>query len=281
MPSIILNTTWSDVSVPVFNKQFGQQPESGTNVAASATVYYQLNYLDRWTFIREVMGTPQALDYSNPNQLIYRLALQYPDNLALYASQFDITPIASPSALALDGYCALASQPETVYSYCWVGITYSSLTYDPTTLYTVEVKTGAQEVTAPNYTYHFVSDGSDIDQTVGVLVPNQEITITQMRVPYFDSSQYISYQSTVNATQFLGYAAGTVLFNPMTSTYSSSIAAGSPVYQVTFSFTWRYVPWNWFLKSDGTWDLVQDDGGNPVFQSSEYNNLIGCPPGGC
>lgn len=268
MPNIF-QTTWADIDVPVYDKRFGANSGSGTNSSASETVYYLVDYTNRWRFIRAAMGTPQALDYANPSSLLYRMPLQLPDNLALFAQKFDWTAIGSPT-----GVCASVFSPETAYKYAWVGLQYSSLTYNPVTLYSVENRTGSQEITAPNYYYSFVSDGLKIDQAVGVNVPNQEFAITFHRVPYFDGSTFVSYQGTVNATTFLGYAAGTVLFNPTVSHYDAGIGVGTPIYEVTLSFTWRSIPWNYFLRPGGSWAAVQDPASNPPFASSEFNNLI-------
>jgi hypothetical protein len=261
-------TTWADVTVPVYDKRWADNSESGTTTTASATVYYQVAWQNRWLFVQQVMGTPQASDYSNPVSLVRRLPLQYADNTYLYATSFSMTPIASPS-----GTTAQVYQPETAYLLCWVGITYSTLTYSPTTMYTVETSSGSERVTMPDSCYSFESDGLVINQDVGISIANQVKQITFYNVPYFDDSQFISYQDTVNATTFLGYPAGYLLFQPLTSRFSYGIG-GANTYEVVMSLAWRSQPWNYCQRPNGVWEAVKDPSGNPPYGTSEFSNLI-------
>ena len=196
------------------------------------------------------------------------MPLQYADNTALYASTFGITPVGSPSYKTAAVY-----QPETAYTLAWVGITYSTLSYDPKTMYTIETRTGSERVTMPDSCYSFVGSGVTIKQDVGISISNQVKQITFYNVPYFDDSQFIAYQDTVNSTTFQGYSAGTLLFQPLTSRFSFGVGV-SPVYEVVMSFAWRSQPWNYCQQANGVWAAVQDGSGNPPYASSEFNNLL-------
>jgi hypothetical protein len=201
---------------------------------------------------------------------VYRTPLQYTDNTALFAASFNINPILSPS-----GSASAPSAVEVAYRYAQVDLTYSTPSYNMSgtdAFVTIEGEAGGQEVTVPFQSYSF-SDGSKPEQPVGILVPNQQITMTYHRVPYVDYSTFTGYAGTVNSATFLGLSAGYVLCNPIK--WSTGITVGSlPLYEVTYSFSWRAVPWNKFLKADGTYDTLTNSAGSPVFGSTDFNALF-------
>jgi hypothetical protein len=277
---IIINTSWSDITasgVTIIDKKFGDVPESGTGGLSSqspyaeATVYYYIPWSQRWTFVQAILGSPQASDFADTSALVYRLPVPYPDNEALYASAFEIHPIPSPS-----GTNSAPSSPETAYNYAVVAIKYSTPTYPVTgdnPLVTIEGASGAQEITAPLFSYAF-SDGSKPEQPVGILIPNQEIRMTYHRVPYINTDIFTSYQGMVNSATFLGLDVGTVFCNPIT--WSTSITVNQySLFEVQFSFSWRALPWNQFIKPNGAVDTLTNVAtGDPVFASVDFNDLF-------
>jgi hypothetical protein len=276
----IITTSWSDITtagVTILDKKFGDVPESGngglsgTSPYAEATVYYYIPWSQRWTFVQTIMGSPQASDFSTPTALVYRLPVPYPDSAALYASAFEIHPVPSPS-----GTNSLPSAAETAYNYAIVAIKYSTPSYPVSgsnPLLTIEGASGAQEITAPLLSYQF-SDGTKPEQPVGIPIPNQEIRITYHRVPYINTDIFTSYQGMVNSATFLGLSAGYVFCNPIT--WSTSITVNQySLFEVQFSFSWRALPWNQFIKPNGAVDTLTNVAtGDPVFASVDFNELF-------
>lgn len=276
----IYQTTWADVTTFIYTKRFADSgAASGDSMTGSCTVYYLLDYVNAPLFVRQVMGSPGATDFSNPTTLVRRLPLQNPDWPAFYATTWDVTPVLHPSHRALNGECSFTYEREICYEYAWVGITYASLPYNPQVLFTKKVKSGSQSIPIPDYSYFFESSGNVVSEDSKVEIPltNQLIELTYYQVPFFDDAAFVPLQNCVNSEPFGGYAAGSLLFSPMNSDYSSGVGSGSGLYTVTFTLCWRSKDWNMVLGSDGVWDFVntQPDGsGLRLHEEVDFNGIL-------
>lgn len=276
----IYTTTWADITTHIYTKKFAESCiASGDSMSGSSTVQYLVDYAQAPTFVREAMGSPNSTDFSSPTtNVLRRLPLQNPDWPSFYATEWEVEPVLSPSQAALNGDCAFTFQPEICYQYAWVKLTYSSLTYNPSTLFTKEVKSGSERTSIPDYAYFYESNGKVVKDTkVEVSVANQLIQFTYYQVPYFDDSYFASLQACVNSTTYGGYAAGTLLFCPMDSSYSSGVGSGSGLYTVTFTFNWRSAEWNKVLNPAGVWDYLNtasDGSGTRPYTAVDFNAFL-------
>ena len=261
----------SGISVP-FKQLHEQTTEGGDRNGVTASVTYIVDWADRWQFYREMMGKTVSYGLGQGMQYTRYVPASYPDNTRLLASSFRMTPVGKSHPNGLHGR----------YDYAVVVVDFSTPEY-PTSgddnFRTEKLSFSADILQLPEGAYVF-PDGTPVPQTLGIVMPTIELSITTHRFPTFPLPYVLATIGTVNQSEWYGAAPGTMLFIGCETSRQSTVL-GSPQWQIDWKFQYRQVEWN-KLKHPilPTFEYVfqkpNPQIGNdpsPIYQYSDFNGL--------
>jgi hypothetical protein len=239
----------------------------GATDGPKATVRFLTNWGDRYTFINNVVGTAILSGSS-----IIRIDPQpYPPSPNIYAIEVpEVVGIGKPTRTA-SGWIS--------YPYAAITIGFgippwlsdvAGMPYTQTT-----ITHGNEFYTVPDSVYLF-ADGTPTMNATGIQIPTIDLQFRRHRMPMSLSllAQINTLQGYVNNGTFLGFAAGTLLFNGASAEESSDVG-GNRTYSLDYSFTFRYIPHNYELHPNRTtgWAAVSDGSGNMKHSAADFSVL--------
>ena len=117
------------------------------------------------------------------------------------------------------------------------------------------------------------SDHTPLPADAGVTIPEICYTYMLYMCEALDDALVGSLLGKVNSTSIFGWPAGTVRSDGFNA--EETFTAGQiPAYNRELVLTYRPIPWNKFLKPDGTWDYALKPGGGYVYDSADLNQLF-------
>lgn len=117
------------------------------------------------------------------------------------------------------------------------------------------------------------NSGKPTDVPVPVFTGVGNITLTYHQLPWLPSALIRGLRNKVNNSSFLGVASGLIHFKGGRSTTDRN-TDGSKSTRLTLFFRERDVDWNKIRGKDGSWQSVQDGGGNPIYASADLSPLV-------
>jgi hypothetical protein len=131
-----------------------------------------------------------------------------------------------------------------------------SITQDPAenehlTYATIETEYSSQWITVPNSGAEFLTTGDKITQEIAKHFAIRNYVITWHRQPKLPEVVIDEYLDSVNNAVFFGKPIGTVYFVGA-KTVQEAGPDGVRTQRVQMNFKYRKIPWNWFIRPDGT-----------------------------
>jgi hypothetical protein len=254
---------------------------------ASAQMSFKVPWQNRWQFVLSVMG--QVSITGGVNGTVTRYApMVYPDFPALYCQGID-----------MQGWGNFEASTNTSIIYDWAVVTCVFGTFpwnfqglnDPNGLTnglyrSQSVEFSGEMLSLPAAGYKFsASPQLPVTQNIGRIVPLLNISITQHMCPSIPFATLFSLIGNVNSTSFYGAATGTVLFLGASSESDFSLTQNNQSWlisqKLTTKFTYRAIPWNMFLRPDGTdpngnggYDTVVNTAGGNVYPAADLNQIF-------
>jgi hypothetical protein len=251
----------------------------------------------RWTYLRKPPlrltaqgdGYQSSLafetDFSNLSNFILTVGGTANTITATWGSLSRITPLQHPlfpSLLAFEvdaEACGEASTTSSTLANMWsrvrLNINFRSVPYDQTgdqAYMTIEEDVGSTYTTFPGRKLAF-TDGEPIDQDAGTFVGTKNYQVTVYQAPSLDSSVTDALIGKINNATFLGFAAESLLFGGVRSSYERSVG-GLVRYQKTFTFAYQSHSWNQAYKKNGTLGTVVDPAGNNLYSTGNFYLLM-------
>lgn len=201
--------------------------------------------------------------------------LRHPYNPLLLCQSYKWTAI---PPCTVDSTGAWAIYPNGVR----VALTFKPVPYDTQgdeAFLTEELDFGGNFRTLPGSSYMWNDDGKPVDQDVGLYVPEVGLTFTLHRLPFLRSALILSKIGKVNSTAFMpavyNCPIGTVLF---TGAKAKKVVLynGKVTFEVTLTFQYSPVKWNYLMKPDGTGftKIVLPDGVTTLYGTDDLNPLL-------
>lgn len=162
------------------------------------------------------------------------------------------------------------------YSWAQVTLTFSTVPYPvdgsrPFMVLNREI--GAEVYTLAGQKLKFPSDGTQLDADAPITVPTIVYAATIYQAASVDDTTLAAAAAApVSSTTFLGFAAGLVRFDGISS--QTTMAMLSTAFQYTLKFTFRPVSWLQSLRPDGAWEAPTTPGGAYTYATSDLNALI-------
>lgn len=144
--------------------------------------------------------------------------------------------------------------------------------------FTIQYAPAGEFLKLPETTYRF-GDGTPTDTPVGLVIPQQEISVNRYRMPYIPDTVSVALQGTLNNNPFTigaySYPKGTLLYHGMTTEIAPD-PLGNLTYNVQYKFSFRYINWNYCFHPNRTtgFALVTDGNGAPPYQYANFETLV-------
>lgn len=138
---------------------------------------------------------------------------------------------------------------------------------------TIETTYGSKTYSLANTSYKF-SDGTPSTQSCFVAVPLISYVVTLYQCTQLDDQLLGTLiNAPINSTPFFGWPTKTVFLTGMDASLQMS-SVGTPAYTRVVRFDYRSEEWNKFIRTDGEWDEMTDVAGNPVYATSDLNQIL-------
>ncbi len=240
-------------------------------VGWTATIDFLVAANDWFTFAAFAAGTPTTVTVSG-TPVTRIIPLSHPA-----ASKLLCTGIQSS---ATGQYVGSNAEWLRNHDLAKVSLTFTSVPYavdGSTPFLTVETHVGSNTYTLAGSKLAF-GDGTPIQADAGIDVPSIVYAITIYQAPGLaDDVMATAMASPVNsASVTLGaktWSAGFLKCLGM-DCRSTMTANFQQSYERTIMVEGRSINWNYFLKPDGTWDVVTKPGGGNVYATSDLNALF-------
>lgn len=224
--------------------------------------------------------------------------MQYPGKSGVYVVKIEFEPLDAES-LDVVGISNPANVLGDYRSFAKATVTYSSETtsvdregspsVDSGTRLTYKMVVCGETISTPSRSWRW-ADKPDFpvadDLEIAKRVPTIEHQLVWSNVVNPPWERISATQGTVNDAEFLGYAAGTLLFEGAEANkiFDGSVEAGSVAYtwQIRFIFREKRVVsgansfgWNDFYReSTGEWARLLDAAGEPLYRAANHSALF-------
>ncbi len=232
----------------------------------AATIDFLVAQSDMFTFCQFAAGTPVV--YTTGTKII---PLSHPENNNLLCQGIE--------GVGTGSFTSGNHSWQRNWSHAKVSLTFNSVPFPTdgsTPFLTVETQGGDEVHTIAGQRLAF-PDGSPIQADAGVHVPTLDYNMTIYQATALGDDVVAPLQGTVsNAPLVLGvysWPTGCIRFNTMTARLTLT-ATFQAAYSRTLSFSCRGIPWNQFLKADGTWDTPTNPGGSTVYTPANLAPLL-------
>ncbi len=237
---------------------------------------YLCAWADRYTVANGLLGLSNTTNVGGTITL--STPLQYPQRSTMYAANIEIRGAGPPTqgSQQLQFTYAILMVSYRCFPWSFQGVDYQQLDYKRPFIYAEQSFSFQQEwITVPKKKVFYLSNWptKQLDQDWGFKSPLLNFTITLKYVPYLPVSQIlITSLAPINSVEFLGVAAGHLLFAGAESQSTRSVD-GVFTQEVTYSFQYRPIaPWDFGYNGDlPGWDLIVDNLGNPIQTRSDIS----------
>jgi hypothetical protein len=245
-------------------------PESGPTAQMIYNVPWDSHYAFAQSLLGQWTGTP-------PSTFVYTGPYQYPSSTNLMCTSISsIVPYGKPWV----SRAIPVALPFLPRQYCRITANFTRPPYQPAAsggYFKLTFSASGEFLTLPNTTYQW-ADGTPTNTSIGVLIPQAEITITRYKMPFIPDQVMIPLVGTLNNAPFqIGnntYPTGFLMF-AIGNTETEADVVGNITFQVEYKFMYRPVDWNWYFKPDRTtgFALITDGNGNPPYAYSDFSVL--------
>lgn len=286
MPTSPAVVTFAACPVPYAILRDPQVSGSGDNTSGySESMTVRVGVADLYNFLLWAGGKAYTISLAGGGTATRIIPVSHPvsQGMICQALEWKLFGGYNGSHAALTGLSGFTLNSSTTdalnlvnYQYAAVTLTFKTvpfLTDGSTPFMVVNRQSAGEAYTLAGQKLAFPSDGSLIDADASVAIPTKTFVVTIYQAySVNDTAIDNAIANPINSASFLGYAAGYLRFDGVDST--TTMTAGFSVsYQISYKFTYRPVPWNQFLRPDGTWEAPKTPGGAFVYGTSDLNAL--------
>lgn len=243
-------------------------PETGPMATVKFKIY---DGSQRYSFVNQLLGQWSG---TPPNSYTYIGPYEYPPSTNLIC-----TSVPSIESLGRKIPIVGVGLPWWFGEYAVVTAVFTRPPWVPLTdgngFFTIEFNGSGQFLDLPGTSFQF-PDGTPTGGQIGLLMPQAQIVVRRIRMPFLPDSIVTPLYGTVNNAPFeIGwnvYNKGTLLFVGM-NTVTNAAPFGGITYDVSYLFNWRAVDWNyeWYPDLTTGWALVSNGAGVYRYGYTNFN----------
>jgi hypothetical protein len=276
-----ITLTIGDVTGVTLKVDSGVQEAQDFYGGPSARVTYMCPYNKRYDLGRALMGTSVSVGASITRTLPH----QYPPSSNMYCIGIDNIEGIKPKRdetgwMTFEVACVTATYGVPVHQFTDGNPGNGNIDPSGKAWTRTTGNVSAEVVRPPHGTYYYVPSGGQIeDGTFGITIPNLELTLTRVMMPFVPLAQMMFLAGKVNNAPYRignqSFARGCLLF--AAGPFDSAIdPLAGLVFEVQYKFLARPFEWNKTINKSGDFVLmntVQDGSGQFPFTYADFTLL--------